>query len=198
MPLRLISRDDPLRRDAEDHIRRVYREHFGALVPVFSDSLVVRTDEAGGVCCAAGLRWGREPFFLERYFDGAAEAAASRTLGRPVDRRELFEVSTLACGDPGKAIPFVFDVMERARLSGYTAVMFTATGRLRRLLARYGVASRTVCPADPGRLGAVGHWGSYYALDPHVCVAQDETPPPAPGPASAAISQSRYLRRSWA
>lgn len=178
MQLRLISRDDPLRRDAENHIRRIYRENFGALVPVIADTLVVRLDEKGAVSCAAGLRWGDEPFFLERYLDDPAEVAASHLLGRPVLRRELFEVSTLACGTGAKAVPFVFAAMDRARMAGYTAVMFTATARLRRLLSRYDVVSAALCPADPARLGQGGHWGSYYSLDPQVCVACDDVAEP--------------------
>lgn len=200
MQLRLISPNDPLRIHAEDHIRSIYREHFGALVPVLADTLAIRRDEAGEVCCAAGLRWGNEPFFLERYLDQAAEEAAAEILGRPVARREIFEVSTLACGRAASGIPFVFDIMQRARMAGYTAVMFTATGRLRRLLGRYGVRSHAVCPADPRRVGKAGHWGSYYAHDPQVCVAQDE---PLPGPAvvpagSALACRFATVGRGWA
>ncbi|MBT3810635.1 MAG: hypothetical protein HOI57_01290 [Rhodospirillaceae bacterium] len=173
MHFSIISTQHPDRARAESGIEDVYQRRYGCSVPSFAPHLAVLSGADGNVLCAAGVRLGGEQFFSESYFDTPAETLAARALGRPVDRFEIVEISTLAAVRSCAAGPFLSQLVNRTRELGTSMLLFTATGRLRTYLQRNGVSLIELCPADPARLSGQDGWGTYFDHDPVVCLSPD-------------------------
>ncbi|MCA8928102.1 MAG: thermostable hemolysin [Alphaproteobacteria bacterium] len=169
----LMSRDHPLRRAAEDCIREVYDRAFGAADPQLSETLIVWLTGSGRPLCAAGLRAAPEELFSEAYLDAPIETLLSLLNGRPVARGSVFEITTLAGRSVEDTPAFLRRVLALGRQGGFGWSCFTATARLRRLLAAMGFNPHVLAPASPGRLADPERWGRYYGHDPMVCVAGD-------------------------
>lgn len=163
----------PLRPTVERHIVSVYRRGFGAEVSLFAPRLFAAVDAAGQVHSAAGIRSAEERFHCECYLGQPAEHAAASVLARPVDRRELLEFTTLACGHPGGALEFVSHIVRFGRGQGCRIALFTGTAPLRMLLLRAGLEIITIATAERARVSDPNSWGRYYSFDPRVCIAPD-------------------------
>ena len=158
--------------DALPMIRLAYRQAFGAtLEPGFEQYLRYGKEPARGA--ALGFtRAGNGPLFLERYCDGPIETLASAVLGRRVPRESIVEIGNFAAAD-GAGIVELWG-MTANDLGDFSEVAAaTLTKPLRRIFGRLGVPIHVLAPADPTRLGEDARaWGSYYELDPQVCIGE--------------------------
>lgn len=173
MRFEIMSPRHPGRPHAEDSIRSVYQEHFGANPGKLASRLAVLSAPDGQVLCAAGMRDTRELLFSEQYLDEPVERLASSMLGRVVDREEIVEISTLAAIRSCSVGLFLSNYVNETRAMGATTLLFTATRRLRVYLRRNGVGVMELSPARPERITNAHSWGSYYDHNPVVCLAPD-------------------------
>ena len=153
----------------EAFIRGVYAEAFGAVIPAFPNLLAAAFDKAGAPLCAAGLRFADDGFFSEAYLDRPIEARLSAEGRRPVSRRRIFEVTTLASRSPMASLRFVNRIGDFGRTRDFEWLFFTATDRLQRLLRWMGHPLVVLGAADPRRIADPERWGSYYTYLPRVC-----------------------------
>ena len=164
----VIPEHHRLRRKAEQFIREVYEEEYGAQLSAFPRRLLVKIGQQGEILCAAGLRTSAEGFFSERYLDTTVETALTRVRGQPVARDRIFETSTFASRSP-RAVPlFIGQIIEWGETNGFEWSFFTITRRLSTLLDRLGLDLAPLGRADPARIENAGSWGSYYAQEPSV------------------------------
>lgn len=175
MGFSLVTRSHAMRVLIEHRIREIYRAHYGAAVRSFPDVLLAMTDGAGRPVCAAGIRLGEQPLFLECYLDARAELILGSRIGRAVDRDEIVEICHLAAMQPGGVNLLLSRVIALARLFDVKWAVFTATAPLRTLLQRSGLWLVDLGPAPRARVPHPDDWGSYYEHDPRVTAACGET-----------------------
>ena len=159
---------DPRRHQAERFIVNVYAECYGAELAVFPRRLFVSTGPNGDIQCAAGLRFAADGFFSEAYLDSPIDQLLSARCGAPVERREVFEVSTLASRAPLAAGRFIREIVAYGERNGFSWSFFTLTHRLSRMVERLGLAPTRLGEANPQRVPNAHRWGSYYETDPAV------------------------------
>lgn len=173
MDTRLLAGDDPARTRAEQMVRTVYRETYGASIDGFPPLMAAVLDEHGRALCAAGLRDAAIGFFSECYLDVPVETGIAAAAREPVTRDRVLEVTTLAAVHPGLALDLVAFVIEHGRFRGMRFGIFTATAPLRRALARAGLELHALAPATAARVARPRQWGCYYRTRPWVCAVAD-------------------------
>lgn len=170
MTLILADQDHPERALLERTVRTVFLAEYGAHVPAFPKLMVASRDKSGEIGAVAGLRFAEDGLFSETYLDAPAEALLSQASGRPVNRLQIVEFSSLAAPRPGAALPLVGAAIRLCLAAGASHGLFTATNRLRALLRRTGLVCVDLGPARPERLTDAAAWGTYYLHDPRVLV----------------------------
>lgn len=153
-----------------DLICRKYREVFGASVqPAFTNWQ--QKGSADKASAALGYRRaGPDPLFLEAYLDDTIEDLVSARLGRRVERGAIVEIGNFA-SDNALAMIELWGAAAND-LGGQSEVaVATLTAPLRRMFAKIGLPFTVIATARPDRLDAGStDWGSYYELDPKVCM----------------------------
>ena len=164
----IIPRDDRLRPKAEQLIKEIYAQHYGARITAFPDTLVARIAADSTIECAAGLRFAADGFFSEAYLDAPIEAVLS-PLRRPRARREkIFEVTSLASRAPHLVASFLRKIIACGEAAGFEWAFFTATLPLKALLQRLKLPLAPLANADRSRVANHDAWGRYYELAPGV------------------------------
>src|ERR1700722_5697446 len=105
----LLTNDDPRRHSAEEFIRKIYADRYGALLETFPSRIFALLDNRDEILCAAGLRFLEDGFFSERYLDIPIEDAVRAISIRPVNRSAIFEV-TLASRAPLATTEFIAEI----------------------------------------------------------------------------------------
>ncbi|HUJ96774.1 MAG TPA: thermostable hemolysin [Stellaceae bacterium] len=177
----VVAPSHALRARVEACIRTVYEQAFGVCNPLLADTLVALVDEQDQPLCAAGLRTAVDGFFSESYLDGPIEDVLTDRTGRPVPRRAIFEVSTLAGRSTDISPEFLRRIAALGMCAGFLWSFFTATAHLRKLLRRLGMPVLELAPAELERVPDPARWGTYYAHSPRVCAVG--APWPADEPA---------------
>ena len=154
----------------ETYIAERYQRSFGVRPPCFAPLLVAVTSDAGAIVAACGLRAAADGFFSEQYVASPIEAAASLMLGRAIERRQLFEITTMAASSGTGLRRLVHAAVAFGRRQRCRACLFTATAELRGLLDRHDVELRALAPARSERVADANGWGRYYEHDPWVYV----------------------------
>lgn len=191
LKLTLIDRDSAERPAVEAFLRAGYARAYDANPDAFPATLCAVFGTDGAPLSAAGFREAGDGFFSEAYLDRPLEAAASAALGRIMTRHEFMEVTTLVSASPFALFPLMAGMLALGRERGLGCGVFTATGQLRGLFTRLGVAFVPVAPARPERIEQPERWGSYYAMDPWVCLMPNpEAAPSALFPRSGSASVS--------
>lgn len=156
---------------AEIHlISRRYRDVFGAaLAPSFI--AYMGKDTQSGTGAALGYRRANEtPLFLETYLDQPIEALVSDRLGRTIARSQIVEIGNFAA-DNALAMIDLWGAAANDLGGASEIAVATLTAPLRRMFARIGLPLTMLAPAIPARLGqGAGAWGSYFDLDPQICM----------------------------
>ncbi|WP_455371944.1 thermostable hemolysin [Limibacillus halophilus] len=178
-----ISPCHPLRTSVETMVRAVYAASYGARIAHFPRRMLAVIGPGDLPLCAAGLRDSESGFFSECYLERSIEAEVSARLRRPVARGEIMEVTTLAAHRTGYAFGLIDCAIRIGRAEGIHWGLCTATAPLRRSMARVGAPLLELCDAEASRVREPEAWGSYYSLDPKVCLLQDPKlrPPYRPG-----------------
>ncbi len=174
MQLICLEPHDVLRSQAENLIRLVYAESFGATVEGFPHWMVGMANGSGKLGCAAGLRLSWENCFSACYLDEPVTRILQRRTGMRVSPGRILEVTTLAGTRGGDAFQLVDAVGDIGRAMGMSCAVFTATARLRRALQRNGFELVPLTPARSERVADPSVWGSYYETDPWVCALLDQ------------------------
>lgn len=180
LKLTLIDRDSPERPAVEAFLRAGYSRAYDASPDAFPATLCAVFGTDGAPLSAAGFRDARDGFFSEPYLDRPLEAAASAALGRVMARHDFMEVTTLVSASSFALFPLMAGMLALGRERGLNCGVFTATGQLRKLFTRLGIPFVPVTPARPERIAHPECWGSYYAMDPWVCLM----PNPAAAPSA--------------
>ncbi|MEA1647972.1 thermostable hemolysin [Nitrospirillum sp. BR 11164] len=168
-----LSASHPSRAAVEQLVRETYAQAYGARIGRFPRLMVATFDERGNPACAAGVRTTSDGFFSEAYLDQPIERVLGQRSGRHVHRARVFEITTLVSRRADLSAGFFHSLACRGALDGYDWCFFTATSRLRRLLARLYPPLLVLTQADPARQADAAAWGRYYESAPAVCAADD-------------------------
>jgi hypothetical protein len=160
----------PDRQKVETFIKGVFCDAYHADISIHYPYLISVSNEAGEILAAAGFRYAAEnPLFLEQYTATPIEQELSALYGKPVTRRDIVEIGSLASMGSGASV-FLY-----AALASYLAfkqiqyTVVTGTHDLYRHLKVLGLQPQKVCDAAQTQLQADSDdWGSYYAT--HPCV----------------------------
>ena len=163
----MVSRRDRRRPAVESLIRQLYWTRYRA-VPSFASIIVAELDQTGAVECAAGIRFGDEPFFSECYLDCPIEELLRARLGQAVWRDQMVEVCHLASNKPGRSLSFVKKIIDLLRSMDSEWAIFTAIKPLRNLLQRNQLAMLELAVAEKRRVTDPDNWGSYFEHDPRI------------------------------
>ena len=169
MKIEFLSGDCPGRKEAQDHIKGVYRNVYGAEVTAFAPLLVVAKRVDGEILCAAGIRTAKDGFFSDTYLKTDFSTVLQQVAHIDVPVGEIMEVVSLASTTPFPVLPMLDKMIEWGRENGMTCGVFTATNPLRRLLKRTSLNYVELAPADISQVSNPKTWGSYYDTDPKVC-----------------------------
>lgn len=171
---RLMERStgEPGRERLEHFVAETFAQAHGATVQAFMPSMLGLEDGGGRLRCVLGYRGaGADELFLERYLDRPIEQSIARAAGldAAIPRGSIVEVGNLAGRGCRAAMHLVARLPRLLGARGFTWVSFTATTRVRELLAAFDAPLLDLGPADPARLGdGARDWGRYYATRPRV------------------------------
>jgi Thermostable hemolysin len=178
MTLIPVSPGHPLWLMTSIFIRTTYLDHYGARLASLPTKIVALIDARQKIHCAAGLRDGSQAFFSEFYLDEPIEAVLSRMTAKPVERREIVEVSGLASRTPAASVQFMRELILYGDTLGFNWAFFTATSRLEKLFHRIRLPLIDLGAADPARVPCAEAWGSYYEASPRVlAIGRDDLAP---------------------
>ena len=164
----LLGNDDPARQAAEAFIKSIYTVRYGARLGAFPSRIIALLNDRDEILCAAGLRFGDDGFFSERYLDIPIEDAVSAISARTVDRSAIFEVTTLASRAPLATAQFIAEIGNFGERAGFEWSFFTLTHRLHLMVRRLGITLTYLGEADRRRIADSERWGTYYACQPKV------------------------------
>ncbi|MEC4591940.1 MULTISPECIES: thermostable hemolysin [Nitrospirillum] len=181
----VLSAGHPSRPAVEQLVRETYAQAYGARIGRFPRLMMAAFDQHGNPACAAGVRTTADGFFSEAYLDQPIERILGQRSGRHVHRARVFEITTLVSRRADLSAGFFHSLACRGALDGYDWCFFTATARLRQLLARLYPPLLVLAQADPARQADAAAWGRYYESAPAVCAA-DDWPFLSPGPTRTA------------
>ena len=170
--LQVCERADIERGELEGFVHRVFAAKHRAQVRSFMPTMLAMRNDAGRVCGVAGFRCAaHEPLFLERYLDEPIEHAIAKVAQQTVTREQLVEVGNLAGVSCRAATRLVLELPRLLLARGHRWIAFTATDKVRQLLASYGAPLLELAPANASRVaGLADDWGRYYETDPRVMV----------------------------
>lgn len=176
--LRVINRCDPLRRDIEDYVRRVFAKQYSAIVREFPERLVAVLGPDQSPLCASGIRTAEDGFFSELYLSSPIESVLGQVCATPVRRSEVIEVTSLASDRPGHAFALLDYITQLGRAGGRSWGLFTATESMRRRFERAGLAFTLLATASAEAVPNREDWGRYYETNPAVCAMHDRCEQP--------------------
>lgn len=174
----LITKDHPQRKEAEDLIRGVYREKYGAVLAEFPPLIAALADDTGDIVCACGVRFATTGFFSTCYLDDALEDVVGRAFHTGFDENDMLEVTTLASRRAGHAIRLIRQVIGLGRRLGKSVGLFTTTVKVQALLRKAGMDLVQVGAADASRVSNPEQWGAYYEEGPAVFAVYDDPAQP--------------------
>ncbi|MEU5837238.1 thermostable hemolysin [Streptomyces diacarni] len=175
MRIVIARRRTPVWRDAAAMVSEVFERRFGARVDPDPDRFIAYLGAPEGrpeqVEACIGVSLPEDgPVLLERYLDAPIEEVLTAAEGRPVRRRQILHLGsvastrTLAGAELYRAVPLIQACLGRS----YAAM--TMTGRSAGLARRLGLVTHRLCEADGDRLGAeeLARWGTFYDQRPEV------------------------------
>jgi len=178
MNVQIIDAGHPLRGQAENHVRQVFREHYGATVRNFPPLLVALLDDQERPTCVAGVRFEPGDWFSGCYFDAPLHEVLSASLGRDVAEDSLLEVTGLASTRFGASFHLLQHIVNMGRDQGKQWGVFTATAGLRRIIKASCLPMLDLGPAESRWVANPKDWGSYYDARPRICAMPDSIAEP--------------------
>ncbi|CAM3002486.1 thermostable hemolysin [Vibrio mytili] len=167
--LDIVDSKHPLWSDVIDHVSLRYQKAFCAELKQFMPEYLtlIKNDHIISVC---GFRVAdQEPLFLEQYLEGEAQTLVSNLFECEVQRSNLVEFGHLASFAKGMSGLHFYLIAERLVELGFEWCIFTATDPLHAMMTRFGLESKIITHADPGKVhDAQSTWGSYYEHQPRV------------------------------
>ena len=173
MQATILSRACGGRAEAEAFLKAGYARAYGAQLENFPAQLCVVRRDGGAPLAGAGIRLAADGFFSEAYLDKPLCDIAAELWGGPVSSHAFIEITTLVSASPFALFPLMAALLDCGRARGLTAGLFTITAPLRRLFLRLGIPFTALVPARAERIGNAQSWGSYYEMDPWVCLMRD-------------------------
>jgi hypothetical protein len=192
MKTEFLTPESPRYAEVQAHIQKIYRDVYGAEIQSFAPLLVASSNSQGDIMCAAGIRTSTDGFFSDAYLKEDLSSTILMRTGQVVDASEIMEVVSLASATPFPVLSMLDAMIQRGRAQNMSLGIFTATAKLRRLLARAKLPYTALCPANPARIASPDHWGSYYDADPWVCAfSEDYSTPVTLSPRNRAVGTER-------
>ncbi len=172
MQATILGRASSGRAEAEAFLKAGYAQAYGAQLENFPAQLCVVQRNGGAPLAGAGIRLAADGFFSEAYLDKPLCDIAAELWGGP-SSHAFIEITTLVSASPFALFPLMAALLDYGRARGLTAGLFTITAPLRALFLRLGIPFTALVPARAERIGNAQSWGSYYEMDPWVCLMRD-------------------------
>lgn len=172
LKLKLTCAGDDARSSIETFIASGYRQAFGSTVVVNHPLLISLHETSGAIVAAVGLRWADEnDLFLEQYLPRNVEAVLSSLFRRPVERRGIVELGSLAASCGGATFYLIGAVAAYMANQNLDYALVTSTDRLRRIFSLFDFDLSSLGPARREALrDQDSNWGTYYEHEPEVLV----------------------------
>ena len=154
----------------EQFIEAQFAKSYDANIKQHYPMLMSVQDDEGNILAALGFRPAQdEPLFLEQYIDTSIEKSLSEHFEKPVLRREVVEIGSLASTTSGASIFLFIALNAWLDQQGYVMATITATRRLKRFFSMLKLDFIQLENADPERLPDHGKdWGTYYDTCPRI------------------------------
>jgi hypothetical protein len=149
-------------------ICNAYHEHHEARLRALPRNFYALVGPGERVQCAVGLRDGTEPFLSESYLDQSIESVLSQAAEIRVERREIVEISGLACRSQIRLVGFLRALIRYGGSLGFNWAFFTATDQIQKILRRIDLPLIDLGIAQRDRIAVPELWGSYYENEPKV------------------------------
>jgi hypothetical protein len=170
--LQLTCAGDDLRPWIETFIVDRYRQAFGSAIIVDYPLLISLHETSGTVVAAVGLRWANDSaLFLEQYLMRNVESVLTDLFQRPVERRGIVELGSLAAKCSGATLYLIGAVAAYMAKRDFDFALATSTDQLRRLFGLLDLELSSLGPARRDTLSDQSrNWGTYYDHTPEVLV----------------------------
>jgi len=170
--LHLSCNGDDSRASVEAFIVDRYRQAFGSAIVVDYPLLISLHAASGMIVAAVGLRWANDDaLFLEQYLTRNVESVLSGLFQRPVERRGIVELGSLAAKCSGATLYLICAVAAYMAKQDFDFALATSTDQLRRL---FGLLNLELSSLGAARRDALNdqtrNWGTYYDHTPEVLV----------------------------
>ncbi|MBN7798101.1 thermostable hemolysin [Parahaliea mediterranea] len=157
------------------YITQVFDSAYGARIGEFMPLLVGLFEDGMPVASLGLRRASGQTLFCERYLDQPVEYYARTLFGDDGDRGRIMELGNLAVTRSGYSMILYLVTMAALREARVDYLLFAANRSVRRSLKRCGFTPQGIDVARAERLPDGGaQWGSYYASDPMVMLADIE------------------------
>lgn len=168
--IQIADKQNGKRKNIENHIARGFHKAYQAEITEFMPVLVglgsSKTESA------LGIRSGREPLFVETYFNESLDNVLVAK-GLQCPRHRLAEIGNLYSASARYTMPLLLLTAMALFKNHYSVLVFTATTQLQHLMTQNGLDLHYLAPAEESMLGEPKqNWGSYYATRPQVVAAK--------------------------
>jgi Thermostable hemolysin len=170
--LKLTCTGDDLRSSIETFIVSRYEQAFGSAIVVNYPLLISLHETSGTIVAAVGLRWANEnDLFLEQYLARNVETVLSSHFCRPIERRDIVELGSLAAVCAGATPYLIGAVAAYMAKQKFNFALVTSTSQLRRIFSLFDFELSSLGPAQRDALrDQSSDWGTYYEHTPEVLV----------------------------
>jgi len=170
--LKLSCAGDDLRSSVETFIASRYQQAFGSVIVVNYPLLISLHETSGRIVAAVGLRGANEnALFLEQYLARNVESVLSTLFRRPIDRRGIVELGSLAAVCSGATLYLIGAVAAYMAKQEFNFALVTSTDQLRRIFNLFDFELSSLGPARRDALrDQSSSWGTYYEHAPEVLV----------------------------
>ena len=159
------------RAKVEKIVQDTYRKAFTADVQEFMPYLLA-LEKNDKVCAVVGLRpGGNEPMLLESYLDKTLQDKICEGDGGRVARHDVIEIGSLISVEKGACLILFVLLTSLLSMVGYRWMAFTATGKLQKMVRRFGVNPLLLANAEQSAVSD-GQWGTYYETKPQVLASE--------------------------
>ena len=173
-PLRLMltCAGDTLRSSVEMFIASRYQRAFGSVIVVNYPLLISLHETSGRIVAAVGLRGANEDaLFLEQYLAHNVESVLSSLLRRPIERRGIVELGSLAAVCSRATLYLIGVVAAYMAKQEFNFALATSTDQLRRIFSLFDFKLSSLGPARRDQLrDQSSNWGTYYEHAPEILV----------------------------
>lgn len=166
----LYDQNSERRGDAEQAVKRIFRQVYNADIGDFS-TLLLTAEREHEIDAVIGLRHaGQTSLFLESYMDKPIEQVLEQQHNLNISRDKFIEIGNLVATRSGTSRQLFIMLAFALAEADVEWVSFTATTQVEQLLRKLHLEPTVICKAQHRAVvNGDSSWGTYYDDPPSVC-----------------------------